>query len=103
MEFGLGDGPLIKQRGSSGGRRRHNLSGRWIDLRIRNWIVQRLAIDIGSKRGGIGEDELNLPSGAYEIPLVIFDRSFSPDGSSTIPFPAKRMRRGSPNTMAARF
>jgi spore coat protein A len=31
------------------------------------------------------EDSLNLPSGPYEIPLMIQDRSFSPDGSLLYP------------------
>jgi spore coat protein A len=31
------------------------------------------------------EDGLNLPKGAYEIPLVIFDRSFRPDGQIHYP------------------
>jgi spore coat protein A len=31
------------------------------------------------------EDSLNLPSGAYEIPLMIQDRSFSADGSLSYP------------------
>jgi spore coat protein A, manganese oxidase len=34
------------------------------------------------------EDALNLPSGAYEIPLMIQDRSFAPDGTLLYP-PAK--------------
>ena len=35
------------------------------------------------------EDELNLPKGAYEIPLVIFDRSFRPDGEIYYPVSGK--------------
>jgi len=31
------------------------------------------------------EDDLNLPKGSYEIPLVIFDRSFHPDGQLFYP------------------
>lgn len=31
------------------------------------------------------EDALNLPAGAYEIPLVIQDRKFNPDGSFSYP------------------
>ena len=35
------------------------------------------------------EDELNLPKGKYEIPLVIFDRSFRPDGQTYYPVSGK--------------
>ena len=35
------------------------------------------------------EDGLNLPKGAYEIPLVIFDRSFQPDGRIHYPVSGK--------------
>jgi len=35
------------------------------------------------------EDELNLPKGAYEIPLVLFDRSFRPDGQIFYPVSGK--------------
>jgi spore coat protein A, manganese oxidase len=35
------------------------------------------------------EDSLNLPKGRYEIPLVIFDRSFRPDGGLYYPVSAK--------------
>src|SRR6202012_3164499 len=35
------------------------------------------------------EDSLNLPKGAYEIPLVIFDRSFRPDGQIYYPVSGK--------------
>jgi spore coat protein A len=35
------------------------------------------------------EDDLNLPRGAYEIPLVLFDRSFRPDGQLYYPVSAK--------------
>jgi len=35
------------------------------------------------------EDGLNLPKGAYEIPLVIFDRSFRPDGQIYYPVSGK--------------
>ncbi len=35
------------------------------------------------------EDSLNLPSGAHEIPLVIFDRSFRPDGQLFYPVSGK--------------
>ncbi len=35
------------------------------------------------------EDGLNLPKGAYEIPLVIFDRSFRPDGQLYYPVSGK--------------
>ena len=35
------------------------------------------------------EDELNLPKGAYEIPLVLFDRSFRSDGQIHYPVSAK--------------
>ena len=35
------------------------------------------------------EDSLNLPKGAYEIPLVIFDRSFRPDGQLYYPVSGK--------------
>jgi spore coat protein A, manganese oxidase len=35
------------------------------------------------------EDELNLPKGKYEIPLVIFDRSFRPDGQIHYPVSGK--------------
>jgi spore coat protein A len=35
------------------------------------------------------EDELNLPKGRYEIPLVIFDRSFRPDGQIYYPVSGK--------------
>ncbi len=35
------------------------------------------------------EDTLNLPSGAYEIPLVLFDRSFHPDGQLYYPTSGK--------------
>ncbi|MBO0911427.1 MAG: multicopper oxidase domain-containing protein [Acidobacteria bacterium] len=35
------------------------------------------------------EDELNLPKGRYEIPLVIFDRSFRPDGRIYYPVSGK--------------
>jgi spore coat protein A len=35
------------------------------------------------------EDGLNLPKGAYEIPLVIFDRSFQPDGQIHYPVSGK--------------
>ena len=35
------------------------------------------------------EDSLNLPNGAHEIPLVIFDRSFRPDGQLFYPVSGK--------------
>ena len=35
------------------------------------------------------EDSLHLPQGAYEIPLVIFDRSFRPDGRIYYPVSGK--------------
>jgi spore coat protein A, manganese oxidase len=35
------------------------------------------------------EDALNLPSGPYEIPLVLFDRSFHPDGQLFYPVSPK--------------
>jgi spore coat protein A len=35
------------------------------------------------------EDSLNLPNGAYEVPLIIFDRSFRPDGRLYYPVSAK--------------
>jgi spore coat protein A, manganese oxidase len=35
------------------------------------------------------EDSLNLPAGAYEIPLIIFDRSFRPDGQLFYPVSGK--------------
>ena len=35
------------------------------------------------------EDSLHLPKGAYEIPLVIFDRSFRPDGRIYYPVSGK--------------
>jgi spore coat protein A, manganese oxidase len=35
------------------------------------------------------EDGLNLPKGAYEIPLVLFDRSFRPDGQIHYPVSGK--------------
>ena len=35
------------------------------------------------------EDSLHLPKGAYEIPLVIFDRSFRPDGQIYYPVSGK--------------
>jgi spore coat protein A, manganese oxidase len=35
------------------------------------------------------EDELNLPGGAHEIPLVLFDRSFRPGGELYYPVSAK--------------
>ncbi len=35
------------------------------------------------------EDGLNLPKGAYEIPLVMFDRSFQPDGQIFYPVSGK--------------
>jgi spore coat protein A len=35
------------------------------------------------------EDELNLPRGDYEIPLVLFDRSFRPDGQLFYPVSPK--------------
>lgn len=35
------------------------------------------------------EDELNLPSGPYELPLILFDRSFRPDGQIFYPVSAK--------------
>ena len=35
------------------------------------------------------EDQLHLPKGAYEIPLVIFDRSFHPDGRIYYPVSGK--------------
>jgi spore coat protein A len=35
------------------------------------------------------EEGLNLPKGAYEIPLVIFDRSFHPDGQIYYPVSGK--------------
>jgi spore coat protein A len=35
------------------------------------------------------EDGLNLPKGAYEIPLVLFDRSFRPDGQIHDPVSGK--------------
>ena len=35
------------------------------------------------------EDGLNLPKGSYEIPLVIFDRSFRPDGQIHYPVSGK--------------
>jgi spore coat protein A len=34
---------------------------------------------------GAEEDALNLPSGTYEIPLLIQDRSFNPDGNLAYP------------------
>lgn len=33
------------------------------------------------------EDALNLPSGAYELPLMLYDRSFQPDGQLYYPNP----------------
>jgi spore coat protein A, manganese oxidase len=36
------------------------------------------------------EDSFNLPKGAYEIPLIIFDRSFRPDGGIYYPVSGKR-------------
>jgi spore coat protein A len=35
------------------------------------------------------EDKLNLPSGAYEIPLMIFDRMITPEGQLYYPVAAK--------------
>ena len=35
------------------------------------------------------EEELRLPTGAYEIPLILFDRSFRPDGQLYYPVSAK--------------
>lgn len=35
------------------------------------------------------EDSLNLPKGAYEIPLILFDRSFRPDGQLFYPVSSK--------------
>jgi spore coat protein A len=35
------------------------------------------------------EDELNLPSGAYEVPLMLFDRSFRHDGQIFYPVSPK--------------
>jgi spore coat protein A len=35
------------------------------------------------------EDELNLPNGAHEIPLILFDRSFRPDGQIDYPVSSK--------------
>jgi spore coat protein A len=35
------------------------------------------------------EDSLNLPKGDYEIPLVVFDRSFRPDGQLYYPVSGK--------------
>ena len=35
------------------------------------------------------EDSLNLPKGPYEIPLIIFDRSFRPDGQIYYPVSGK--------------
>ena len=35
------------------------------------------------------EESLNLPQGAYEVPLVIFDRSFRPDGQIYYPVSGK--------------
>lgn len=35
------------------------------------------------------EESLNLPRGAYEIPLVLFDRSFRPDGQLHYPVSGK--------------
>jgi len=35
------------------------------------------------------EDSLQLPKGAYEIPLILFDRSFRPDGQLYYPVSAK--------------
>jgi len=35
------------------------------------------------------EDGLNLPKGAYELPLIIFDRSFQPDGQIYYPVSGK--------------
>jgi spore coat protein A, manganese oxidase len=35
------------------------------------------------------EDQLHLPQGQYEIPLVLFDRSFQPDGQIFYPTSAK--------------
>jgi spore coat protein A len=35
------------------------------------------------------EDSLNLPQGAYEVPLVLFDRSFQPDGQIYYPVSGK--------------
>ena len=35
------------------------------------------------------EDSLNLPKGSYEIPLVLFDRSFHPDGRIYYPVSGK--------------
>jgi hypothetical protein len=41
------------------------------------------------------EDEVNLPKGRYETPLILFDRSFMPDGQIFYPVPSGQKRPGS--------
>ena len=54
------------------------------------------------------EDDLNLPKGAYEIPLMIQDRAFNEDGSLNYPVqttvaPTRKFRpSGSPSSSATR-
>ena len=48
------------------------------------------------------EDALNLPAGKYEIPLVIYDRMFEPDGQLDYPVSAIPTRPGYPSSSATR-
>jgi len=49
------------------------------------------------------EDALNLPSGKYEVPLVLFDRMITPEASCTIPSQARSARRGYRRSSATQF
>ncbi len=49
------------------------------------------------------EDALELPGGAYEIPLMLFDRSFREDGQIYYPVSGMPTLHGCLNTTVAEF
>jgi hypothetical protein len=70
--------------------------------------VDPILLDVRAGSAPIGRRTLGLPSGEQEIPLIIQDRGFAPDGSLTYPVseltarPAIRDRR-SRSSLATRF
>ena len=57
--------------------------------------ILRDSFDTGAEPNPIG-----IPGGAYEIPLVIQDRQFNPDGTILYPSQCSRVPRGSVSTSA---
>ncbi|HWF47726.1 MAG TPA: multicopper oxidase domain-containing protein, partial [Bryobacteraceae bacterium] len=49
------------------------------------------------------EDKLNLPSGKYEVPLILFDRFFTPDGQLYYPTSNARQRPWVPEVFGSAF